>query len=144
MREVEAILRGGNFKKMVTSQLADVRKKYGLRRVEMEILYFLSRCGEKNTLKEIAYHLEMNNGHISQAVESLCKQDYLIAVPDRRDRRYVHYLLTDKGKVFNKDMSKKWEEMIEKIFEGITEEQMKVFREVALKIGENMSRILME
>lgn len=142
--QIETVLRGGQFKKLVTSQLAGIRKKYGLRRVEMEILYFLSKCGDNNTSKDIAHYLEMNKGHISQAVENLCKQGYLTAVTDVHDRRYVHFLVTDKGKVFNEDMSELWGNMLQKIFDGITEEEMAVFKAVALKMGENMDRMINE
>lgn len=141
---IETILRGGKFKKMITNQFADVKEKYGLKRVEVEILYTLSKCGEDNTLKDLAKRLEMNKGHISQAVDRLCKQGYLTADVDVNDRRYIHYLITDKGKEFNEDVSELWEKMLDMIFEGVTEEQMRIFKEVAYKIGENMNRSLDE
>ena len=44
-KQVETVLRGARFKKMITSQFSGIAEKYGLKRVEMEILYFLSRSG---------------------------------------------------------------------------------------------------
>ncbi|MDO5345755.1 MAG: MarR family transcriptional regulator [Lachnospiraceae bacterium] len=142
--QIEMMLRGSRFKKMITDQLAEVRIKYGLRRVEAETVYYLSNCGEKNTLKDVAYHLGMNKGHISQALEKLCEQGYLIAVPDKSDRRYIHYLITDKGNLLSDEMKAVWMRMTQRIFEGVTEEQMRVLQEIASKIGENMNRILDE
>lgn len=143
-KHVETVLRGGRFKKMVASQFYDIGEKYDLKRVEMEILIFTSRCGEKNTLKDIAQYLEMNKGHISQAIDRLCKKGYLVAKPDDYDRRYVHYFVTEKGESFKREMLVLWDKMIEKIFEGITEEQMQIFQEVTYRINKNMDRILDE
>lgn len=141
-KQVETVLRGARFKKMITSQFSGIAEKYGLKRVEMEILYFLSRSGEKNTSKDISMNLNMNKGHISQAVDSLCNQGYLTATQDKDDRRYVHYTITDKAMVISEDITRGWDEMIKRIFEGISEEQFKVFKEVAEKIQENMDHML--
>ena len=143
-KQVETVLRGARFKKMITSQLSGIIEKYGLKRVELEILYFLSGCGENKTSKDISLNLNMNKGHISQAVESLCRQGYLTAAQDKDDRRYVHYTITDKAKAISEDIARAWEEMIRKIFEGISEEEFKVFRKVAEKIEANMDHILNE
>ena len=143
-KQIETVLRGGQFKKMMTNQLAGIREKYGLKRVEIEILYFLSRCGEQNTSKDICQYLNMNKGHISQAVESLYEQGYLRATPDTEDRRYIHYTVTEKAKAFSKETSRIWEGMIQKIFEGISEEELAAFKKVAGKIEENMNRMLKE
>lgn len=105
-KQVETVLRGARFKKMITSQLSGIIEKYGLKRVELEILYFLSGCGENNTSKDISLNLNMNKGHISQAVESLCRQGYLTATQDKDDRRYVHYTITDKAKAISEDIAR--------------------------------------
>lgn len=141
-KQVETVLRGARFKKMINSQFSGITEKYGLKRVELEILCFLSRSGEKNTSKDISVNLNMNKGHISQAVDSLCNQGYLTATKDKDDRRYVHYTITDKATVISEDITRGWDEMIKRIFEGISEEQFKVFKEVAEKIQENMDHML--
>ena len=47
--QIESILQSGQFKKLMEEQVAGLRKKYGLKKAEIEILHFLSRCGEHNT-----------------------------------------------------------------------------------------------
>lgn len=143
-KQIEVVLRGGKFKKMLTNQLAGIKEKYGLKRVEIEILYFLTRCGEHNTSKDVCQYLNMNKGHISQAVESLCEQGYLTAITDTDDRRYIHYTVTEKAKAFGEEMATLWANIIQRLFEGIPEEELKVFEEVSGKIGENMNRIINE
>ncbi|MDY4692453.1 MAG: MarR family transcriptional regulator, partial [Blautia sp.] len=68
--QIESILQGGQFKKLLDEQSAELRRKYDLKKAELEILYFLSRCNGHNTSTDIHYQLTMNRGHISQAVDS--------------------------------------------------------------------------
>ena len=140
-RQIETFLICAQFKQMMKGCLAGIIEKYGLKRVELEILYYLSKCGEKNTSKDIYHYLNMNKGHISQAVDSLCRQGYLMAVTDAEDRRYVHYFMTEKAGVLSTEMTVAWENMLQKVFADVTEEEMKVFRKVILKICENMNHM---
>ena len=93
--QMENFLQGGFFKKLMEEQMGDLRQKYDMKKAELEILYFLSKCGEHNTPTDIHYQLMMNRGHISQAVDSLCKRQLIVVMPDEKDRRFVHYLLSD-------------------------------------------------
>ena len=139
--QTESILQGGYFKKMLDEQSAELRQKYNMKKAELEILYFLSQCGEHNTSTDIHYQLLMNKGHISQAVDSLCKRSFIVAVPDQRDRRYVHYVVMDSAQEIIDEMTKRREEVNRRIFEGVSEEELKVFREVSAKIKKNIKNL---
>ena len=140
-RQVESILQGGQFKKLLDEQSAELRRKYDLKKAELEILYFLSRCGEHNTSTDIHYQLMMNKGHISQAVDSLCRRNFIMAIPDKEDRRYIHYEILDSAQEIVGEMAKRREEMNRKIFEGISEEELKVFAVVSAKIRNNIKKL---
>lgn len=140
--QIEAILQGGPFKKLLEEQITELRKKYDMKKAELEILYFLSHCGEYNTSTDIHHQLMMNRGHISQAVDSLCRRSYIIAIPDKNDRRYVHYEVLDSAQGIIAEITKVREEMNKKIFDGISEEEMKVFYEVSAKIRKNIEDII--
>ena len=113
-----------------------------MKKAELEILYFLSRCGKQNTSTDIHHQLMMNRGHISQAVDSLCKRNYIIAVTDEKDRRYVHYVLQDSAKEIIAEMTRVREDINNRIWEGISEEEMKIFREVSSKIRKNIENLI--
>lgn len=140
-RQIESILQGGQFKKLLDEQSAELRRKYDLKKAELEILYFLSRCGEHNTSTDIHYQLMMNKGHISQAVDSLCRRNFIMAIPDKEDRRYIHYEILDSAQEIVEEMAKRREETNRKIFEGISEEERKVFAEVSAKIRNNIKKL---
>lgn len=142
--QIETFLRGGQFKRLMESQVSNIKQKYGLKRAELEILCFLAQCGEHNTSTDIRRCLEINKGHISQCVEHLCVQGYLTAVQDPEDRRYVHYAVTRKADLVLKDMTQLWKHLTLQIFAGISEEEMIQFRNVVCKIEHNMNRILEE
>ena len=83
-----------------------------------------------------------NSGHISQAVDSLCRRNYLIAIPDKNDRRYIHYEISDYAKDLVTEMTKRREAMNGMILKGVSEEELKVFREVSEKIRKNINELI--
>ena len=143
-RQIDIILQGGQFKKLLEEQSAELRQKYDMKRAELEILYFLSRSGEHNTSTDIHRQLMMNRGHISQAVDNLCKRKYITAIPDKNDRRYIHYVVSEQAGELISEMTKRREEMNRKILSGISEEELKIYRKVAEKIKENIGELIMD
>lgn len=140
--QIESILQGGQFKKLLDEQSAELRRKYDLKKAELEILYFLSRCNGHNTSTDIHYQLTMNRGHISQAVDSLCRRSFIAAIPDKDDRRYIHYEVLDSAKEIIEEMTKRREEVNSAIFDGISHEELDTFRSVSLKIKKNIEKLL--
>ena len=140
--QIDIILQGGQFKKLLEEQSVELREKYDMKRAELEILYFLSKCGTHNTATDIYHQLMMNRGHISQAVDSLCRKNYLIAIPDKNDRRYIHYEISDYAKDLVTEMTKRREAMNGMILKGVSEEELKVFREVSEKIRKNINELI--
>lgn len=141
---IEAILRGGQFKKLIEKAMLMTRNQTGLKRVEIEVLFFLSRFPEQNTMKDICNHLQMNKGHISTALESLNKQGYVEQQQDSNDRRYVHYMLTKKAGEIVAQMDVAWEKMTKRMMEGLVKSEVQVFEKVAFRIGENIEKMLNE
>ena len=143
-KQIDMMLQGGQFKKLLEEQSVELRQRYDMKRAELEILYFLSRCGTHNTSTDIHRQLMMNRGHISQAVDNLCRRNYIIAIPDKNDRRYVHYEISDHARELVIEMTKKREAMNQKILKGVPEEKLKVYREVSEMIGENINDLIMD
>ena len=141
---IEAILRGGQFKKLVEKAILVIRNNTSLKRVEIEVIFFLSRFPGHNTMKDICNHLQMNKGHISTALDSLNKQGYLTQQQDTNDRRYVHYSLTNKATEIVEQMEIVWEKMTKRVMEGLNKEEIEIFEHVASRIGENIEQMLSE
>ena len=139
---IEALLRGSQYKQLREYEFSEIRKYYDLKRIEIEILYVLSKADEHNTSADICRSLRANKGHISQAVDRLCKKNYLTAVQDTSDRRYVHYRISDEAMEIVKKVTEKWEELNRELFAGVTPQELETLKNVAGKIGKNMERII--
>lgn len=141
---IEGILRGGKFKKLMENRLADLKDRTGLKRVEIEVIYYLSQESEHNTMTDIYRHLQMNKGHISTVMDSLCKKGYVIQRPDPNDRRCIRYTVTDMADEIVKQMDASWENMTQRLMDGISQADLDVFEKVAGQIGQNIEKMLDE
>ncbi|MCD8145444.1 MAG: winged helix DNA-binding protein [Oscillospiraceae bacterium] len=138
----EINLRGGKFKRLMERELSDLRKEYGLKRIEMEVLYLLDSGAGNDTVAQIADFLNANRGHISQTAESLCEKGCLVSIQDQKDRRYVHFILTDRGRAVCVPIREQWRALMQELFAGLTEEELETYRRISTKIRQNMERIL--
>lgn len=143
-RPVELFLRGGQLKQFTEQELSNLRKKYDLKRIDLEVLYFLSICGNCDTVANIHEYLSANKGHVSQTVFRLCERGYVISEQDKKDRRYVHYQLTKEGELLAKEISAVWDKIRMEMFEGISAEDLENFKRISGQIGENISKRLLE
>ena len=143
-KQVEGILRGGQFKHLAERELAGIRQQYDLKRIEIEVLYFLARNKECNTLADIHHYLNANKGHISQALDCLCKRGYLTAEHDKNDRRYVHFFMTDAANELSNQINAAWGKLRDEVFAGISEVDLACFKRVSAQIAQNMNHIFEE
>ena len=137
----ELTLRGSMIKKLIERELRDFRESYGLKRIEIEVLYLLANSS-KDTVAEIAAFLDANRGHISQTVESLCQKGYITPVPDRKDRRYIHFELTERGRALSVPIRERWNALTEDVFRGISPEELEQYKSTSMKIRQNIERLL--
>ena len=129
-RDMEILRYGGAFKQLVKNRLKALQEKYDLKKTELLILLYLSKS-ESHTAKEIQQDMQMNKGHLSSLLDSLCKKEYVHAMTDAKDHRYVHYVL-----------DKKSDQVLEELFRGITEEELRHFASVSKKILDNLKHML--
>lgn len=135
--KVETMLRGRVFKKLIEHRCSPVCEKYGLKQIEVEILFYMSKVPGSITSTNIYHSLNMNKGQISRAMESLCQKGYLSAKSDETDRRMVLFDLTDQAKEVVEEIRLVTGKFRDDIFEGISEEELARFKETGLKILAN-------
>ncbi|MBR1918643.1 MAG: MarR family transcriptional regulator [Spirochaetales bacterium] len=143
-RKLELLLKGNAFCNMVESFSADLRKRYGLKKNEIEVLFFLGCCSECNTPSKVASMTQMTRGHVSQAIDTLLDRNLITGVQDERDRRSVHYFVTDEAKVIVRELERSHDKMEERFFEGITSEERETLERIILKLSSNMEEIMKE
>jgi DNA-binding MarR family transcriptional regulator len=140
--QLEIVLKGGDFKHLIDSQFDEIKKKYDLKKVEIEVLFFLSKCGNENTPTDITKRLNLNRGHVSQAIDSLLKRDYIAAAADEQDRRCMHYTITINAMEVIDKISDAKKQMDAHILKGITEEELETYKRISEKMLRNIREMM--
>ncbi len=140
--QLELALKGGDFKHLLESRFSVIKKQYNLKRVDIEVLYYLSRCTDKNTPTDIYRRLKLNRGHVSQAIDYLYRRELITAIPDQDDRRYMHYLVTENSEAIIAEISKIKRELGEQIFKGISQEEIAAYQRTTEKIFRNIQELI--
>lgn len=142
--QIQVILRGGQFRQLTELYFAHIKEQYGLKRIELEILYYLSQEGEYNTAVDVCRGLRANKGQVSQAMDSLGKKGCLQAHQDTKDRRYVHFILQESAFEIIEQLSGEFQRMNKAIFEGFDQKELMEFKAMMSRVGRNMDRILQQ
>lgn len=138
--DYNVILRGRKFKKMLDHLYEDMREKYGLRQIEIDIMMYLGQYPGDNA-SDISRNMYINKGHVSQAMNNLCVDGYLNAHVDENDRRYVSYDITAKGKALIDETTLIKNTINKQLFQGITKEEKILFEKVTTVISDNLDHI---
>ena len=135
---LEGLLQGTQFQTLYNRKIETLREEYHLRKIDIDILYFLYKSGERNTSKDICSLNLFNKGHISQSVDRMVKQDLIHTVQDEEDRRCVHLVLTEQAIEIIAQATELRNQMYNMILEGVTEEERKVLFQVSQKVNQNI------
>lgn len=139
---LEGLLQGTQLQKIYNQKIETLRKKYGLRKGDIDILYFLYKSGEHNTSKDISDLNLFSKGYISQSVSRLEEHQIIYAIKDEADRRYMHIMLTDRAEGILEEITALRKQMFDIIFKGVTQGERAVLFRVSRKVNENIRSAL--
>ncbi|MGN0288004.1 MAG: MarR family winged helix-turn-helix transcriptional regulator [Lachnospiraceae bacterium] len=142
--QIEVILRGGQFRQLMELYFAHIREKYGLKRIELEVLYYLSQGGGQNTAIDVCRALRANKGHVSQAMDNLRKKGLLKACQDSEDRRYFHFILLEPAYEIIRQLTDEFSRLNKAIFNGFDQKELEEFKEMMSRVGKNMDKVIHE
>lgn len=140
--DFEILITGQQFKKLYEKMSNLITEKYGLHKIEIEILLFL-RNGRHDTARDIAECKFFSKAHISNAIEHLTECGYLTGRPDVQDRRCIHLMLTAEAEPVCEELVKLRKKITDIIYKDITEEEKQVMLCVAEKIACNINEELL-
>jgi DNA-binding MarR family transcriptional regulator len=140
---IEVLFYGKQFKKLYEKEIAYLRDRYQLKRIDVDILYCLYESGERNTSRDINVLNYYNKGHISQSVLHMQEQKLLERVQDDADRRRVHLKLTPKAQEIVGQIKAIRKKILTVLFEGVTEEEQQMLIAVSHKIKQNIEKALL-
>ena len=135
---LEEVLYGMQFRRLLDREFDPLRNEYGLQKIDMQILGYLYKAGERNTSKDIMELGMFTKGHISQSLKRLSKKKLIRMVRDKKDRRCVHILLEEEACGIVQEIRGIEERIQETVLRGVTEEEKKALDSVAEKIRQNI------
>lgn len=141
-KSVEVLLYGSKFRRLYEKYIFEMFGDYQLKRIDVEILYFLHCSGNNNTSRDIVRLNMFTKGHISQSVDRLVKQQLITMVQDGNDRRCTHLVLTKEADAIIQRAIMLREKLRKIIVDGLSEEEIKDFVSISQKIEENISKAL--
>jgi len=137
LNDFEILISGQQFKKIFEKKYTRITEKYGLHKIEIEILLFIGST-HYDTAKDIAIFRFFSKAHISNATENLVRRGYILGKLDEGDRRCVHLELTDESLPILNEIKEIRADLEEKMYLGVTEEEKKTLWKIANKIAQNI------
>ena len=137
---LDIVLRGRKLKRISDIAFGELRRKYGLKQLEVEILIYLSRnpgASASTFIKEMG----LNKGQVSVAMDNLSSGGFITLKRDNKDHRYSHASVTEKALPVLEE-AEKLKVLYEKmIFSGISPEDAFSFWNVSKKMMANLEKI---
>lgn len=142
--ELEITLRGAEFKRLQDRIYENVRERYSLKRIEVEVLYALSRDKACNTPTEISKRFKLNRGHVSQAIDVLSKRELIVSSPDKEDRRSTHYFPSEKAEEIIRAIEETHNEVFNNVVKDVSQDEIEMYLRVSRKIIANIRKAVDE
>lgn len=140
---IDQLLNGGQLRKLYEKKAEKIKERYHLRKIDMELLYYLSQGDEEhNTAKDLFERHTFTKGHISQSISRLKLRSMVKVEKDPRDRRKEHILLTEKAQELLEEIRGLHQGLVDTIFTGFTEEERQNLGRIAEKINANIEKEL--
>lgn len=134
---MELICTGRGIAKNYKQMLVDIADECQLTAAELSVLLFLENEA-RDTAREIAESRHMSKASVSKAVDSLYQKQYISGHPDPDDRRVVHLMIEEKADEVLLVACRRQTELMECLFNGISEEELRTLEDIARKINRNL------
>ena len=141
--KIDKIMRGRHFKKIMRQMNEPIRKKYDLKQVELEVLYFIAVYNGLAAMN-VCMELFLNKAQVSRAIDILEKRGLVVASKNQSDKRSVTYETTEAARpiVLAVDANEHYIES--SLLRGFTLAEFEAFNGFIERIDENMERMLKE
>lgn len=128
-------------RKLYEKMWRDTRKEEQLTQNEIDVLLFLKNHPQVDTAAGVASYCALSRSLVCKSVETLLKENYLIAKTDEQDRRYLHLKLTDKAAGTLIWLDEKNKEFWEKLLKDISGEERSFLLLILKKMRMNLKQM---
>jgi len=132
------MMTGSQFFMGLKSLFEDIRKRNDLKKVELQVFSYLNMAGDENTSSDICKNMNLNKAMVSKTLDALNKRGLVEYKTDEKDRRFVHYFITEKGQPIVEDLHNVWNYTHINLFKGLSDEEVNQFFDICKKMHHNM------
>lgn len=136
---MQAIFNGNQFRKLLEKEYAQLYMEYNLKKIDIQILQYLSHAGSNNTAKDIVSLGLFTKGHVSQSLTNLKAHGLVEAAHDKDDARCVHLQLREEAYTVIKQIDAIYEKIAAIMYQGISSDDLEVFKRVGQQIIKNIN-----
>lgn len=130
--------------KLQEQMLKNICEKWRLTITEGKVITFLYNNPGRDTAADITELRMLSKGNVSQAVESLIQKGLLTRSADQNDRRKIHLSLLSPAKEITNAIHVMQKNLYGQIFNGLSEEDLKIYERINQKIMENTTNAIKE
>ena len=123
-------------------KVSGVCEKYQLRQLEYDILMFIYNNPEYNTAADIVRIRKSTKSHVSISLKVLEDRGFIERRVDKDNKKHVTIHLLQLANEVIEDGIWAQKEFAQDMFEGLSEEEIKVFMNVFQKVYENAERMI--
>lgn len=123
-------------------KVSGVCEKYQLRQLEYDILMFIYDNPEYNTAADIVRIRKSTKSHVSISLKVLENRGFIERRVDKDNKKHVTIHLLQLANEVIEDGKWAQKEFAQDMFEGLSEEEIKVFMNVFQKVYENAERMI--
>lgn len=123
-------------------KVSGVCEKYQLRQLEYDILMFIYNNPEYNTAADIVRIRKSTKSHVSISLKVLEDRGFIERRVDKYNKKHVTIHLLQLANEVIEDGIWAQKEFAQDMFEGLSEEEIKVFMNVFQKVYENAERMI--
>ena len=138
----ELLIMGQQFKKLYEKCYGHIMQTYGLKKIDIDVLYFLSHSGKQDTAKDIANLIYVSKAHVSKAIENLHQKALIDLIADPSDRRYVHISISGSGQQIVDEIKQIRAKNEKILFDGISPEDRELLLRLSYQIADNIDHAL--
>lgn len=131
-------------KRLYSQSMEPVCTRYGITRMELDVLLFLANNPEFDTATDIVEQRRLTKSHVSSSVASLEERGYLERVFYPGNRRTAHLKRTSLSEVLVSEGRQAQRLFFSSIFSGFSPEEIEELERSFIKIACNVRGLLKE
>ena len=129
-------------KRLMHSRMHALVGNCAISRSQMELLFTLRHLHKSRpTSKQLAAHMHMTPGAVSQLLDGLAEQGLVIRTADPADRRAQTLQVSETGLAAIRDIEKRRHELMHQVMQQLTTEELQVLLRVQEKLTEQLAQI---